>query len=106
MHDKEADLSAFRAVGSTAFVHIETQTPKLGDKAWEGKVCGFSQDSRAYRIYNPVKGTVVESRNVNCLETPPYSVPPVGINFPIDENYENNAIDFSSYLEFTILDTQ
>ena len=78
MHDKEADLSALRAIESRAFVHIETHTPKLGDETWEGKLCGSSQDSRAYRIYNPVKGTVVESRNVTFLETPPYSMPPVG----------------------------
>lgn len=37
-----------RYVGSTgnrgwAFVHIETYTTKLGDKAWEGTLCGFSQ---------------------------------------------------------------
>ena len=49
---------------------------------------------------------MVESRNVTFLETPPYSMPPVGINFPIDENYENDVIDFTSYLDFTILDTQ
>ena len=35
MHDKEADLSALRAIGSRAFVYIETHTPKLGNKAWE-----------------------------------------------------------------------
>ena len=32
-------------------------------------------------------------------------MPPVGINFPTDENYENDVIDFTSYLNFTILDT-
>ena len=31
---------------------------------------------------------------------------PVGINFLIDENYENDVIDLSSYLDFTILHTQ
>ena len=58
-------------------------------QAWEGKLCGFSQDSRAYRIYNPAKGTVVESRNVTFLETPPYSMPPVGPDYSVDdEDYE------------------
>ncbi|CAN0317868.1 unnamed protein product, partial [Scytosiphon promiscuus] len=73
MHGKEAVMSDLRAIGARAFVHIETYTTKLGDKAWEGKLCGFSQNSRAYRIYNPAKGTIVESRNVTFLETPPYS---------------------------------
>ena len=66
MHGKEAGLSALRAIGSRAFVHIKAHTPKPGDKAEEGKFCGFSQD-RAYRIYNPAKGTVVECRNVIFL---------------------------------------
>ena len=106
MHGKEADLSGLRAIGSRAFVHIETHTTKLGDKAWEGKLCGFSQDSRAYRIYNPAKGTVVESRNVTFLETPPYSMPPVGTDYSVDdEDYENDVIDLTSFLDFTILDS-
>ena len=33
-------------------------------------------------------------------------MPPVGINYPIDENYEDDDIDFTSFLDFTILDTQ
>ena len=64
MHNKEADLSGLRAIGARAFVHRETYTRKLDDRAFERKLCGFGQDSRAYRIYNPAKGTVVESRNV------------------------------------------
>ena len=71
IHGKEADLSALRAIGSRAFVHIESHTPKLGDNDWEGKLCGFSQDSKAYRIYDPVKGTVVESRKNNIFGDTP-----------------------------------
>ena len=59
-HGKVANMSDVRVIGSRAFVHIETHITKLGDKAWEGKLCGFSQNNRAYRIYNPAKGTVVE----------------------------------------------
>ena len=33
MHDKKADLSALRAIGSRAFVHIDTHTLKLGGEA-------------------------------------------------------------------------
>ena len=74
LHNKEADLSGLRAIGARVFVPRETYTRKLDDRAFEGKLCGFSQDSRAYRIYSPAKGTVVESRNVTFLETPAYSV--------------------------------
>ena len=49
MYKKEADMTALRSIGARAFVHIETHTTKLADKAWEGKLCGFSTDSRAYR---------------------------------------------------------
>ena len=70
MHNKEADLSALRVIGARAFVHRETCTKKPHDRALEGKLCGFSRDSRAYRIYSPAKGTVVESRNVTFLDTP------------------------------------
>ena len=62
MHNKEADLWRLRIIGTRVFVHRETYTRNLGDRAFEGKLCGFSQDSRAYRIYNPAKSTVVESR--------------------------------------------
>ena len=61
MHNKKADLSGLRPIGATAFVHRETYTGKLDDRVFKGKPCGFSQDSRAYRIYHPVKGTVAES---------------------------------------------
>ena len=105
MHGKEADLSGLRAIGSRSFVHVETYTPKLGDKAWQGKLCGFSLDSRAYRIYNPAKGTVVGSRNATFLEKPPYSMPPAGIDYMDDENYEDDMMDHTSFLDFTILDT-
>ena len=58
MPNKEADLSGLRAIGARAFVLRETCTKKLDDRAFEEKLCGFNQDSRAYKIYSPVKGTV------------------------------------------------
>lgn len=73
MHNKEADLTGLRAIGARAFVHPETYTKQLDDRAFEGKLCGFSQDSKAYRILNPSKGTVVECRNVTFIETPAYT---------------------------------
>ena len=46
IHNKEVDLSGLRAIGARAFVHRETYTRKPDDRAVEGKLCGFSQDSR------------------------------------------------------------
>ena len=100
MHGKEADLSGLQPIGSRAFVHIETYTTKLDDKAWEGKLCGFRQDSRAYRVCNSERGTVVESRNVTFLESPPYCMP-VGTDYFInDEDYEDDVINLTSSLDF------
>ena len=97
MHNKETDLSRLRAIGARAFIHGETYTRKLGGRAFEGKLCGFSQDSRAYRIYHPAKGTVVESSNVTFLETPAYSLPP-GVTSE-DYHYEGDVLRFTSALD-------
>ena len=97
MHNKETDLSGLRVIGVRAFVHRETYTRKLDDRAFEGKLCGFSQDSRPYRTYNPAKGTVVESCNVTFLKTPAYSLP-LGITSE-DYPYEGDVLRFTSALD-------
>ena len=94
MYDKEADLSGLRAIGARAFVHRETYTRKLDDRSFEGKLCGFGQDRRAYSIYNPAKGT---SCNVTFLETPAYS-PPLGVTSE-DYHYEGDVLRFTSSLD-------
>ena len=96
MHYKETDLSGLRVIGARAFVHRETYTRKLDDRAFEGKLCGFSQDSRAYRIYSPAMGTVVESRNVTVLETTAYSLP-LGVTSE-DYHYEGDVLRYTSAL--------
>ena len=49
MHGRDANLMMLRAIGALSFVHVEIYTQKLAAKAWEGKLCGYSTDSRAYR---------------------------------------------------------
>ena len=97
MHNKEADLSGLRAIVVGAFFHRETYSRKLDDRAFEGKLCGFSHDSRVYRMYNPAKGTVLESRNVTLLEAPPYSLP-LGVTSE-DYHYEEAVLRFTSALD-------
>ena len=71
-------------------------TKKLSDRAYEGKLCGFSQDSKAYRIYAPATGNVVESRNAAFIETPSHSMP---LNVPADDFfYERDVLSFTSLL--------
>lgn len=56
----------------------------------------MSQDSKAYRIYNPASGNVVESRNVTFIETPAYSMP---LDVPDDDRfYEGDVLSFASIL--------
>ena len=83
LHGKEADLSLLKIIGGRAFVHIETYTQKLGNEAWEGRLCGYSEESTAYPVYNPETRKVVESRNVVFFETPPHIVLP-----PDDSGYQ------------------
>ena len=97
MHNKEADLSGRRAIGVRAFVHRKAYTRKPDDWAFKGKLCGFSQDSRAYRIYNPAEGMVVESSNVNFLKTPAYSLP-LDVTSE-DYHYEGDVLRFTSALD-------
>ena len=97
VHNKETDLPGLRAIGARTFVHRETYTRKLDDRAFEGKLCGFSQDSRAYRICNPTKGTVVENHNVTVLETPAYSLP-LGMKSE-EYRYERDVLRFTSALD-------
>ena len=49
------------------------------------------------RIYNPAKGTVVESRNVTFLETPAYTLPPDVTTE--DYHYEEDVLRFTSVLD-------
>lgn len=65
MNSKEEHITYVRVIGARAFVHIETRTTKMENKAWEGKLCGFS---RVYHIYNQATGNVLESRNVGEAE--------------------------------------
>ena len=102
MHNLEPDLTGLRTIGARAFVHRETYTKKLEDRAFEGKLCGYSHNSKAYRIYNPAKGTVVESRNVTFLEMPAYTLPPDVTTE--DYYYEEDVLRFTSVLDSSLLE--
>ena len=59
-------------------------------------------NSKAYRIYNPAKGTVVERRNVTFLETPAYTLPPDVTTE--DYHYEEDVLRFTSALDSSLLE--
>ena len=70
LHGTEPDLRLIRVIGARAFVHIETYSKKLELKAVEGRLVGYSNNSKSYRVYNPATRRIMESRNVIFIETP------------------------------------
>ena len=78
--------------------------------AWEGKVCGYSEESKSYRVINPKTYRVVESRNVTFIETPSQHVrPPPSKLFPLqdlvppswdidDDTLDNDYIPYDNLL--------
>ena len=76
LYGKDANLGHLRAIGARGFVHVETHTKKLKPRAWEGRLVGYSMDSKSFRIYNALTRSVRESRNVIFIETPSVSHEP------------------------------
>ena len=52
------------------FVYMETYFKTLELTAVEGRLVGYSNSSKSYRVYNSATRRVVESRNVFLIETP------------------------------------
>ena len=69
LYGKDAHHGHLRVVGARAFVHEETHTIKLESRAWEGRLVGYSLDSKSYCLYNAQTSWVRESRNVIFIET-------------------------------------
>ena len=104
LRSKEADLSHLRAIGTRTCVHIK-DSKKLDATAWEEKVCGYSEESKSYRVWNPTTHRVVESRSATFIETPPHLLPPPSKLSPLqdlvppmwdldDDNLENDYISY------------
>ena len=72
----EPDLRLLRVIGARAFVHIEMHSQKLELKTVEGRLVGYSNNSKSYRVYDPVIRRIMESRNVIFIETPSRLLPP------------------------------
>ena len=70
LHGKDAYFGHLRVIGSWAFEYEEVHTNKLEYRAWEGRLAGFSEGSKSYRIYNSETRRVRVSQNVISIETP------------------------------------
>ena len=84
LHGEEADLSYIHVIGARTFVHIK-DSRKLDAAAWEEKVCGYSEKSKSYRVWNSKTRRVMECRNVTFNETPPHLLPPPSILSPLQD---------------------
>lgn len=104
MFNEQASLHHhLRVIGSSAFVHVETYKPKLAQRAWEGKLVGYSPNSKAY---NPTTRRVVSSRNESFIEPMDAALPPAGTDENISfrspdvltsgNDGENQEYDFST----------
>ena len=63
-------LEDLRTFGARPYVHEERYVKKLTMKEWKGRMIGYGEGSKAYRIWE--SGTkIVESRNVIFIETLP-----------------------------------
>ena len=69
-YGKDAHLGHLRAIGARAFVHVKTHSKKLERRAREGRLVGYSVDSKSIRVYNSSKKSVREGRNVIFIQTP------------------------------------
>ena len=62
LYGLDAYLGHLRVIGSRAFVHHETYTKKLEHRAWEGRLVGYSMESKSYRVYNAETRCAGESK--------------------------------------------
>ena len=69
LYGKDAYLGHLRVIGSRAFVHEEVHTNKLEHRDWEGRLVGFSEGIKFYRIYNSEARRVRVSQNVIFIYT-------------------------------------
>ena len=57
-------------------MYIERRTKKLALKAAEGRLLGYSSNSKSYRVYNPVTRCIMGGRKVIFIGMPSRLLPP------------------------------
>ena len=110
MFGKNVDLSFLRVIGPRAFVHEEGHRDKLEQRAWEGVLVGYNNDSPTYRIYYNTNSKIVSSRSVKFIECVESNTPSmvddiVGEGRKNYDDLEKNVYDGIQNLELTTLDS-
>ena len=68
---KKPSISHFRTVGCECYVHVpDAKRNKLQPKSNKCIFLGYSDERKAYRLYNPTTKKIVASRNVVFKEQP------------------------------------
>jgi len=99
--NKKPKVSFFRVFGSKCYVLRTRGTQdKFAQKSDEGILVGYSQRSKAYRIYLKEKQTIIESLHVDFDENPPSSSPIPEVETP-SENPQPSFNDESEVEEIT-----
>jgi len=66
---KPCNVSCFRIFGCVAYAHVPKEMRrKLDDRSEKCIFVGYSEESRAYRLYNPISKKYVISRDVEFKE--------------------------------------
>jgi hypothetical protein len=65
----ELNFSHLKTFGCIAFTHIPSELrKKLDDRSEKCIFVGYSETSKAYRLYNPISKKLILSRDVKFLE--------------------------------------
>ncbi len=66
---KKPDISHFRVFGCVAYAHVpDDLRKKLDNKSEKCIFVGYSEQSKAYRLYNPITEKFIISRDVKFQE--------------------------------------
>ena len=66
---KKPDLSSLREFGSKAYAHIRDDARKKWDpKSRCLHLVGYNEGTRSYRLYDPSKGSIINTRDVTIVE--------------------------------------
>ena len=59
------NVNYFQVFGCIGHIHVpDNLRKKLDDKSFKRVLLGMSEESKAYRLYNPISGKIVTSRDV------------------------------------------
>jgi transposase InsO family protein len=97
----------FRVFGCIAYTHVpDAQRKKLDDKSIKCIFLGVSEESKVYRLYNPVSKKIIISRDVIFAETEKWKWNEVSHSEEFEMEDGENSNDASDRAEETVIEDQ